>query len=112
MDIECVRWIAILAIVCLDIDGKANIGIKVVISGRRIVIDIELAVVSILDRVGHDHRHRIIVGTSRLVPSMTVPERKDGASHYWLLLHYCYAYSLISSSLVLSFSCISSCICL
>lgn len=61
MDVECVRWIAILAIVCLDIDGKADIGIKVVISGRRIVIYIELVVVSILDRVGPDLRRRIIV---------------------------------------------------
>lgn len=59
-DIECVRWIAILAIVCLEVNGKAHIGTKVVISGRRIIIDIELAVVSILDRVGHDLRRRII----------------------------------------------------
>lgn len=46
--------------ICFDVDGKAHIGIKVVISGRRIVIDIELAVVSILDCVGHDLRRRII----------------------------------------------------
>ena len=43
---------------------------------RRIVIDIELSVITILDRIGYDFRCRVIMGTMRLVLSTTTPERE------------------------------------
>ncbi len=59
--VESVGWISILAIIRFDVDGKAYARIEVVIVIRRIVIDIELAVVAVLNGVGHNLSCRIIM---------------------------------------------------
>ena len=61
LNVERIGWLAIFTVICFDIHGEAYAGIDFVISGRGIIIDKELAVVSVLDGVSYDFCGGIVV---------------------------------------------------
>ena len=60
LNIQCIRRIAIALGISFDINRKAHRFIERMILIGRIVIDVELAVVIILDRIGDDLGRRIV----------------------------------------------------